>query len=109
MIPGVSRSGATIVSAMLLGADKRAAAEFSFFLAMPTMAGAFAYDLLKNYGQMGGSNWLLVAVGFITSFVAAFFVVKSLLDYVTSHGFSLFAWWRIMVGALGLIGLGLFG
>ena len=109
MIPGVSRSGATIVGAMLMGADKRAAAEFSFFLAMPTMAGAFAYDLLKNYGQMGGSNWLLVAVGFITSFVAAFFVVKSLLDYVTSHGFSLFAWWRIMVGALGLIGLGLFG
>ena len=109
MIPGVSRSGATLVSAMLLGADKRAAAEFSFFLAMPTMAGAFAYDLMKNYGQMGGSNWLIVAVGFITSFVAAFFVVKSLLDYVTSHGFSLFAWWRIMVGALGLIGLGLFG
>src|ERR1044072_1377371 len=108
MIPGVSRSGATIVSAMLLGADKRAAAEFSFFLAMPTMAGAFTYDLLKNYGQMGGSNWLIVAVGFATSFVAAFFVVKSLLDYVTSHGFSLFAWWRIVVGALGLIGLGLF-
>jgi undecaprenyl-diphosphatase len=76
---------------------------------MPTMAGAFAYDLMKNYGQMGGNNWLFVAIGFITSFVAAFFVVKSLLDYVTSHGFSLFAWWRIMVGALGLIGLGLFG
>ena len=56
MIPGVSRSGATIVSAMLLGADKRSAAEFSFFLAMPTMAGAFAYDLYKNFGQMGGSN-----------------------------------------------------
>ena len=108
MVPGVSRSGATIVSAMLLGADKRAAAEFSFFLAMPTMAGAFTYDLLKNYGQMGGSNWLIVVVGFVTSFVAAFFVVKTLLDYVTSHGFSLFAWWRILVGALGLIGLGLF-
>jgi undecaprenyl-diphosphatase len=108
MIPGVSRSGATIVSAMLLGADKRAAAEFSFYLAMPTMAGAFAYDLYKNVGQMGGSNWLLVVVGFATSFVAAFFVVKTFLDYVTSHGFSLFAWWRIMVGALGLIGLGIF-
>ena len=76
MIPGVSRSGATIVSAMLLGADKRAAAEFSFFLAMPTMAGAFAYDLYKNYGQMSGSNWLIVAVGFVTSFVAAWIVVK---------------------------------
>jgi undecaprenyl-diphosphatase len=108
MIPGVSRSGATIVSAMLLGADKRSAAEFSFYLAMPTMAGAFAYDLYKNIGQMGGSNWFIVVVGFATSFVAAFFVVKMFLDYVTSHGFGLFAWWRIIVGALGLIGLGLF-
>jgi undecaprenyl-diphosphatase len=108
MIPGVSRSGATIVSAMLLGADKRSAAEFSFYLAMTTMAGAFAYDLYKNFGQMGGSNWLIVAVGFLTSFVAAFIVVKSFLDYVSSHGFALFAWWRIIVGALGLIGLGLF-
>jgi undecaprenyl-diphosphatase len=108
MIPGVSRSGATIVSAMLLGADKRSAAEFSFYLAMPTMAGAFAYDLMKNWGQMGSSNWLIVAVGFLTSFVAAFIVVKSFLDYVSSHGFALFAWWRIIIGALGLIGLGLF-
>ena len=108
MIPGVSRSGATIVSAMLLGADKRSAAEFSFYLAMPTMAGAFTLDLYKNFGQMGGSNWLIVAVGFLTSFVAAFIVVKSFLDYVSSHGFALFAWWRIIIGALGLIGLGLF-
>jgi len=108
MIPGVSRSGATIVSAMLLGADKRSAAEFSFFLAMPTMAGAFAYDLYKNHGQMSTNNIVLVAVGFVASFICAYFVVKMLLDYVTSHGFSLFAWWRIVVGALGLIGLGLF-
>jgi undecaprenyl-diphosphatase len=108
MIPGVSRAGATLVSAMLLGADKRSAAEFSFYLAMPTMAGAFAYDLLKNWGQLGGSNWLIVAVGFATSFVAAFIVVKSFLDYVSSHGFAVFAWWRIIIGALGLIGLGLF-
>ncbi len=107
MIPGVSRSGATIVSAMLLGADKRSAAEFSFFLAMPTMAGAFAYDLLKNYGQLSTNNLVLVAVGFITSFIAAWIVVRTLLDYVSSHGFSLFAWWRIVVGALGLIGLAL--
>jgi undecaprenyl-diphosphatase len=107
MVPGVSRSGATIVSAMLLGADKRSAAEFSFFLAMPTMAGAFTYDLLKNWGQLGGSNWLIVVVGFATSFVAAWIVVRMFLDYVSSHGFGLFAWWRIVVGALGLIGLGL--
>lgn len=107
MIPGVSRSGATIVSAMLLGSDKRAAADFSFFLAIPTMGGAFAYDLLKNYGQMTSSNTLLVAVGFAVSFVTAWIVVKSLLDYVTRHGFALFAWWRVIVGSLGLIGLAL--
>ena len=108
MVPGVSRSGATIIGAMLLGADKRTAAEFSFFLAMPTMAGAFAYDLYKNFGQMSGNNWFIVVVGFATSFVAAFFVVKTLLEYVSSHGFGLFAWWRIILGAVGLIGLGLF-
>ena len=105
MIPGVSRSGATIVSAMLFGADKRSSAEFSFFLAMPTMAGAFAYDLFKNYKLMSTDNLTIVAVGFITAFVAALIVVRSLLDYVSSRGFTLFAWWRVIVGTLGLIAL----
>jgi undecaprenyl-diphosphatase len=103
MIPGVSRSGATIVSAMLLGADKRSAAEFSFFLAMPTMTGAFALDLLKNYGQMTSNNVLLVAIGFACSFVAGYIVVKTFLNYVSRHGFSLFAWWRVIVGCIGLV------
>lgn len=107
MIPGVSRSGATIVSAMLMGADKRSAAEFSFYLAMPTMAGAFAYDLYKNIDRMNGSNALIVAVGFAASFIAGWIVVKSFLDYVSHHGFGLFAWWRVIVGSLGLIGLAL--
>jgi undecaprenyl-diphosphatase len=107
MIPGVSRSGATIVSAMLLGADKRAAAEFSFFLAIPTMAGAFTYDLYKEHSQLTGGHALLVAVGFVTSFVAAWIVVRAFLDFVTRHGFSVFAWWRVVVGTLGLIGLAL--
>ena len=92
---------------MLLGTDKRAAAEFSFYLAMPTMAGAFAYDLYKSHNQMDGSNILLVGIGFVVSFIAAWIVVRKFLDYVTSHGFSLFAWWRIVVGAIGLIGLAL--
>jgi undecaprenyl-diphosphatase len=105
MIPGVSRSGTTIVSGMLLGADKRSSAEFSFFLAIPTMAGAFAYDLYKNHALMTSDNVVLVAIGFAVSFVAGFFVVKTLLDYVTRHGFALFAWWRVLVGSLGLIGL----
>ena len=107
MIPGVSRSGATIVSAMLLGADRRAAAEFSFWLAMPTMAGAFAYDLYKDHGHLSQSNLLIIAVGFIVSFIAAWFVVKTFLGYVSRNGFTLFVWWRIVVGALGLIALAL--
>jgi undecaprenyl-diphosphatase len=105
MIPGVSRSGATIVSAMLLGADRRAAAEFSFWLAMPTMAGAFAYDLYKDHGHLSQSNLVIIAVGFIVSFIAAWFVVKTFLGYVSRNGFTLFVWWRIVVGALGLIAL----
>jgi len=107
MIPGVSRSGATIVSAMLLGADKRSAAEFSFYLAMPTMAGAFAYELYKSWHQIAAASPFIVAVGFVVSFIAAWIVVKTFLDYVSSHGFSLFAWWRIVVGAVGLIALAL--
>lgn len=107
MIPGVSRSGATIVSAMFFGADKRSAAEFSFYLAMPTMAGAFAYDLYKNWAQMNGSNTLIVAVGFACSFIAGWVVVKMFLDYVSRHGFALFAWWRVIIGTLGLIALAL--
>jgi undecaprenyl-diphosphatase len=105
MIPGVSRSGATIVGAMLMGADKRAAAEFSFFLAMPTMAGAFAYELFKSYKSLSFGDGAMIAVGFIAAFVSGLIVVKSLLDYVSRHGFALFAWWRITVGAAGLAGL----
>jgi undecaprenyl-diphosphatase len=107
MIPGVSRSGATIVSAMFLGADKRSAAEFSFFLAMPTMAGAFTLDLIKNRDQLTSSNLALVAVGFACSFVAGYIVVKTFLNYVSRHGFSLFAWWRVAVGCIGLVLLAL--
>ena len=107
MIPGVSRSGATIVGAMLLGADRRSAAEFSFWLAMPTMAGAFAYDLYKSHAQMSSDNTIIVAVGFAISFVSAWFVVKTFLGYVQRHGFALFAWWRVIAGSLGLIGLAL--
>ena len=107
MIPGVSRSGATIVGAMLLGAEKRAAAEFSFFLAIPTMAGAFVYDLYKSRGEMTMDHAGLIAIGFVVSFITAIIVVKAFLGYVTRHGFTLFAWWRVIVGTLGLIALAL--
>jgi len=107
MIPGVSRSGATIVSAMLFGSDKRSAAEFSFFLAIPTMAGAFSYELFKSYKQLSTDNLTLVGIGFVTSFVVALIVVRSFLDFVSSRGFTPFAWWRVIVGTLGLIALAL--
>jgi undecaprenyl-diphosphatase len=105
MIPGVSRSGASIVAAMLLGADKRAAAEFSFFLAIPTMLGAFVYDFYKNRAEMTADHLGLVAIGFVVSFITAIVVVKTFLSYVTRHGFALFAWWRVIVGTLGLVAL----
>ena len=109
MIPGVSRSGSTIVGAMLLGASKRAAAEFSFFLAMPTMAGAFAYDLLKSYKVLTFDDTMLIVVGFVAAFCSALIVVRGFLDYVSKRGFSIFAWWRIVVGMVGLAGLWIFG
>lgn len=109
MIPGVSRSGSTIVGAMLLGADKRSAAEFSFFLAMPTMAGAFAYDLYKNWSKLAPDDVTGIALGFLTAFVAGVFVVRYLLGFVSRHGYALFGWWRIVVGSVGLAALLLLG
>jgi undecaprenyl-diphosphatase len=92
---------------MLLGADRRSAAEFSFWLAMPTMAGAFVYDLYKSRGALSMDNAIVIAFGFVVSFVCAWIVVKSFLGYVQRHGFALFAWWRVIVGSLGLIALAL--
>ena len=105
MVPGVSRSGATIVGALMLGANKRAAAEFSFFLSMPTMAGAFAYDLYKNRDVLDVSALNEIAVGFVMAFISAVLVVKWLLGYVSKHGYALFGWWRIIIGTLAVIGL----
>ena len=109
MIPGVSRSGATIVGAMLMGAEKKSAAEFSFFLSIPTMAGAFAYDLLKNYKALSTDGAFLIIVGFVAAFASGLFVVTTFLNYVSRRGFGLFAWWRIVIGTAGLIGLFLVG
>ncbi|MBS3648964.1 undecaprenyl-diphosphate phosphatase [Pseudaminobacter sp. 19-2017] len=105
MIPGTSRSGATIVGALLMGTDKRSAAEFSFFLAMPTMAGAFTYDLLKNRDILSAADLPVIATGFVAAFIAAVIVVRFLLGYVSRHGFAIFAWWRLVVGVLGLTAL----
>ena len=109
MVPGVSRSGSSVVAAMLFGSDKRAAAEFSFFLAMPTMAGAFAYDLYKNHDILTAASLWNIAVGFVAAFVAGVFVVRRLLDFVSQRGFAPFAYWRIIVGAIGLAAVLTFG
>ncbi|RCL03855.1 MAG: undecaprenyl-diphosphatase [Candidatus Tokpelaia sp. JSC161] len=109
LIPGISRSGSTIVGALLMGTDKRSAAEFSFFLALPTMIAACSYDLLKNYDKLSHTDELSIMLGFITAFLSGLFVVRRLLDYVSSHGYAVFGWWRIFCGSLGLITFLVFG
>ena len=105
VIPGVSRAGATIVGAMLFGADRRAAAEFSFWLAMPTMVGAFAFELYKSGAEVAQGDLTTLAVGFVASFIFGWIVVKTFLRYVQRHSFAVFAWWRIVLGSVGLIAI----
>jgi undecaprenyl-diphosphatase len=100
MIPGVSRSGATIMGALLLRIDRKAATEFSFFLAIPTMLGATTYDVYKNWSMLTTDSAAIIAIGFLAAFVAALFVVKTVIAFIGRHGFSPFAWYRIAVGAL---------
>jgi len=108
LVPGVSRSGATIVGSLLMGTDKRSAAEFTFWIAMPIMGGAFVYDLYKSKDFITSELGAAVIIGFAMAFVVAFFVVRYLLDYISRHGFAIFAYWRIFVGAIGLWGVLLF-
>lgn len=104
MIPGTSRSGSTIVGGMLLGVEKRAAAEFSFFLAIPTMAGAFALDAFKNRHELLAvkSEIPLIAIGFVVSFVVAMLVIRGMLAILTRRGLAPFGWIRILIGGVGL-------
>ena len=99
LIPGVSRSGGTIAAGMLAGVDRPAAAEFSFFLAMPTLAAAFAHDLFEVRHQLGLERGLEIAVGFVMAFIASALVVRPFLAVVRQSGFALFAWYRIVLGA----------
>lgn len=107
MIPGVSRSGATIMGSLLMGVDRKAAAEYSFFLAVPTMAGATVYDLYKQWDLLDFSQGASIAIGFVVAFLAALAVVKTLVGFVGKHGFTPFAWYRIAVGCLALVLLAL--
>lgn len=103
MIPGTSRSAATIIGAMLLGASRAAAAEFSFFLAIPTMAGATAFTVLKSGISFSAHEWALLAVGSVISFLVAYGVIAFLMNFVRRHSFAGFGWYRIALGALVLL------
>jgi undecaprenyl-diphosphatase len=104
LIPGASRSGSTIVGGMLMGVEKRAAAEFSFFLAIPIMAGAFAVDAWKNRAELAAvkGEIPLIAIGFVVSFVVALLVIRAMLAILTRRGMAPFGWFRILVGGVGL-------
>jgi undecaprenyl-diphosphatase len=104
VVPGVSRSGATIAGGLMLGLDKRAAAEFSFFLAIPTMVAASTWDIIQSGSAIDWDFGGIIAIGFVVSFISGWIVVKTMVDFVARHGFAPFAWWRIVIG---LIGLGL--
>lgn len=101
LVPGVSRSGATIMGALLCGVERRTAAEFSFFQAIPLMFGAVVYDLWKNKDTLNADDMSIVAVGFVVTFIVALFVVKWMLSFVTRHGFAPFAYYRIFAGLVG--------
>lgn len=98
LIPGTSRSGATIIGGLFFGLSRKAATEFSFFLAIPTMFAATIYDSYKNRALFSADDIDVFAVGFIASFVSAFFAVKALLRFIQHHDFTLFAWYRIIFG-----------
>jgi len=100
MIPGTSRSGATIMGGLIFGLSRKAATEFSFFLAIPTMFAATAYDLYKNWGLLRADDLPVFTVGFVASFVAAMWAVKSFIRFISNHTFVVFAWYRIVFGLI---------
>jgi undecaprenyl-diphosphatase len=108
MIPGVSRSGATILGALSLGVERRTAAEFSFFLAVPTMLGATTLELVKNRHEIAsgvGASFAEIGIGFVIAFIVALVVIRGFVHFVSRHGFGPFAWYRIVAGAAALIWL----
>jgi undecaprenyl-diphosphatase len=100
LIPGTSRSGATIIGGMLFGLERRVATEFSFFLAVPTMFAATIYDVYKNWSLFSPADFPIFAVGFVAAFVSALLAVRGLIRYVSGHSFNAFAWYRIVFGLL---------
>jgi undecaprenyl-diphosphatase len=107
MIPGVSRSGATIMGSLLLGVERKTAAEFSFFLAIPTMAAATAKDIWENGATMNSQDMLGIGIGFVIAFLVALVVVRGFVGFVGRFGFAPFGWYRIVAGGAALIWLAL--
>lgn len=107
MIPGVSRAGATILGALMLGVERKVATEFSFYLAIPTLVGASALDLWEARDTLNGDALVLIGIGLVTAFVVALPVVKWFVGFVSRNGFAPFAWYRIMLGVAGLFLLGM--
>jgi undecaprenyl-diphosphatase len=103
LLPGVSRAGATIIGGMVCGLSRKAATEFSFFLAVPTLIAAGGYDLIKHRGDFSSDDAAILAVGMIVSFASALVCIRWLLHYVAGHNFNVFAWYRIILGAIILI------
>ncbi len=103
MIPGMSRSGSTLIGAMVCKVDKKAGAEFSFFLAIPTMLGAFALDFVKSYKLLTADDYSSIAIGFLVAFLAALLVIKPFIAFVQKRGYGFFALWRVVVGVAGLV------
>ncbi len=99
MIPGTSRSAATIIGGMLLGCSRKLAAEFSFFLAIPTMMAASGYSLLKHGMVLNGTQWIALGIGFLTAFLVAWGVIAFLMAFIQKHDFRVFAWYRIALGS----------
>ena len=105
LIPGVSRSGATIMGALALGIDRKTAAEFSFFLAIPTMMGATALDLYKGFNGLSSSDFGVIAIGFVAAFVSALLVIKWFIGFIAAHDFKPFAWYRLIAGVAMLVAI----
>jgi undecaprenyl-diphosphatase len=98
LLPGVSRSGATILGGELLGVERKTAAHFTFYLAVPTMLGASVFELYKQWSALTAANLTTIAVGFVVSFIVAYFVVKAFIDFIGRYGLKPFGWYRIGVG-----------
>lgn len=102
VFPGTSRSGATILGALLLGVSRKAAAEFTFYLAIPVMVGASALELLE-YGSLSSAEWVILSIAFVTAFLVSLIIIRFLMSYIKKHDFRIFGWYRIILGIVVLI------